>query len=124
MKYKIHSLLFICLATVMLFVVGCGKMGQKYGSEISDSPAVEVVDIIQNAEKYEGKTVKVEGKIIQQCPAGCWFDLQDGKAAIYIDLNPSGFAIPQNVGGQVQVEGEIKIRDGKARMIGKGVELK
>ncbi|HWQ19371.1 MAG TPA: hypothetical protein VN455_06285, partial [Methanotrichaceae archaeon] len=55
--------------------------------------ATSIKDIIQNALAYDGKDVVVQGKIQTECPAGCWFIVDDGVGSIYIDILPSNFVI-------------------------------
>ena len=78
---------------------------------------------MKNPSAYLTKTVKLEGKIVAECPTGCWFDVDDGTGVLHVDTKPSGYAIPQRVGKKVVVEGEIYERGGKPIMIGKGVEI-
>jgi uncharacterized protein YdeI (BOF family) len=73
---------------------------------------------------YAGKTVVLEGKIIRECPTGCWFDLQQGQGQIHVDLNPNGFAIPQITGEIVMVEGQVKYEGQNVSVIGEGVKIK
>ncbi|MCJ7664768.1 MAG: LysM peptidoglycan-binding domain-containing protein, partial [Desulfobacterales bacterium] len=42
--------------------------------------------VMGKPESYEGQAVVVEGKIISECGAGCWFTLNDGTGTIYVDL--------------------------------------
>ena len=69
-------------------------------------------------------TVTVQGKIIQECPTGCWFDIQQGGAKLHIDIRPAGLAIPQRVGKTVTVEGQVISKDGQVQVSGRGVEIK
>ena len=112
------------LALVFLFS-GCGTSDEDaYGQEISDRTATKVEAILTEPENYEGKTVTVKGKIINECPSGCWFEVKENSGIIYVDLNPSGFAIPQKVGNKVIVEGKVQLRGSQPMLAGTGVEIK
>jgi len=102
---------------------GCAR-GEKFGEKITVAEVSKVKDIFTDSDKYVGKTIKVEGKIIQECPSGCWFYLKDETETIYVDLLPSGLVIPQRVGAEVVVEGELSSRGGRIEIVGKGVEVK
>jgi RecJ-like exonuclease len=102
-------------------VSGCGS-GEKFGKEITETKVTKIEDILAEPDKYIGKTVKIEGKIIQECPSGCWFYLKDQTGTIYVDLKPSGLAIPQSVGKKVAAEGKVKSSE-RLEIIGKGVEI-
>ncbi len=109
---------------VMAFVFsGCGKP-VLYGAASTVADITSAADILSNPEDFEGKSVKVEGRIVTECPSGCWFEIEEGNARLYVDIAPSGLAIPQKVGSKVTVEGAVTVEDNKAKLIGRGVEIK
>ncbi len=120
-------LTFLALIGLLVFGIGflngCGKR-ENFGKALTEREATEVGDILSNPDKYNGETVRVEGKIINECSTGCWIDLKDKEGVIYVDFKPYGFAIPQKVGSTATVEGKVKIQYGKTMIIGEGVELK
>ena len=85
--------------------------------------ATSIKDIIQDTPAFEGQDLVIEGKIQTECPAGCWFIVDDGVASIYVDILPSNFVIPQEAGSKVKVYGEVTLKDGDPLMIGKIVEI-
>jgi hypothetical protein len=117
----------IALLTLTLFIAGlltgCGK-AESYGSAISNKVITRVDDILRNPELYKGKTVTIKGKILNECSTGCWFDVKDGEAVIYVNIEPAGFAIPQKSGHTVLVEGKIVVENGKTKLSGTGVEVR
>jgi uncharacterized protein YdeI (BOF family) len=125
-KNKINYVLLVVAALgLILTVYGCSKKDSgKYGQGISSYTSTKIGAILKDAKSFEGKTVTIEGKIIDECPAGGWFDITDQTGVIYVDLHPSDVAIPQMVGGRVMAEGKVLIRDNKPMIVGTGVELK
>ena len=108
----------VCLAAVIIAALfGCGKPAG-FGEPLSGGDPTRIVDIMSSPLLYNGRTVTVEGKIVRECPTGCWLDLADDSGVLYIDLNPSGFAIPQKVGRKAIIEGEVDIGGGRVRIIG------
>lgn len=109
---------------IILFVLGCGNTNKadSYGAVISEQQAIKVESIFEKPEDFKGKTVKVEGKIVNECPGGHWFYLKGEKETIYVTL--SGFILPQRVGKIAVVEGSVINDDGKTAILGKGVEIK
>jgi hypothetical protein len=83
----------------------------------------KAIDIIQKSSEYVGKDVVLEGKIVQECGAGCWFNLKDSTAVIYVDLAPSNLTIPQKVGSNARVYGVVTIEKKTVYIIGKKVEF-
>lgn len=117
--------LFIVVVMVAYTAIssGCGHV-ETYGERISNRNLTPIKDIVSHPEQYAGKTVTVKGKIVLECNSGCWFNLNDGAAVIYIDINPSGFAIPQKVGRNAVAEGSVSIEEGKLTLTGKAVEIR
>lgn len=125
-KSKNNKIGFVVLVlSLLLTLSSCGrKETENYGQEISNHTVTKVETILKEPGRFDAKTVTVEGKIIRECPTGCWFDIKDQAAVIHIDTNPSGFAIPQKIGKTVTVEGKISVRNNQPTIIGTGVEIK
>ena len=122
----INKIWFVVLMlSLILTLSSCGKKKpEKYGQQIGNHNTTQVSAILAEPETFNGKTVTIEGKIVRECMTGCWFDVEGEKGLIYVDVKPSGFAIPQKVGKEVIVEGNVSLRDGQLTLVGKGVEIK
>ena len=123
MKISKFVSLAVLVAIVIINIAGCSR-NKKFGEEITTIETTKIKDILANSGQYDSQTVKVEGKIIQECPAGGWFYLQEGTSIIYINLHPTGFAIPQSVGKHAVAEGKLRSKEGGLEIVGKGVEIK
>lgn len=110
--------MLICFAVLALQTVQAKDVPAELKNDV-----VDIKDIVQNLNSYEGKNVVIQGKIQTECPAGCWFIVDDGSASIYIDIFPSNFVIPQEAGSQVKVYGAVTAKDGDPMIIGKIVEI-
>jgi RecJ-like exonuclease len=115
--------LAITVVLTGLALAGCSKKTEQYGEKLSLTEVTPVSDILSNPASFEGRTVRIEGEITRECPTGCWFDLTDTSAAIYVDIEPQGLAIPQHVGRKIAVEGTVSTRNGQTEFLGKGVEI-
>ena len=123
--------ILVILLVVIFSIAGCNSnsnsnsssSSEKYGVDITEKGVVNTKDILTNPDKYLGQTVRLEGKIIRECPSGCWFFLEDETGTIYVDINPSGLSIPPKVGKKVVVEGVPTNKNGGVSIIGKGVEF-
>jgi uncharacterized protein YdeI (BOF family) len=99
------------------------------GAEISQTPKAEgpkivrIGDVLSNPSEFKDQEVIVEGKIITECPSGCWFTLDDGTGTVYVDLNPNNLVIPQKRGAEAKVYGKVVIENGDAYIIGSKVEF-
>lgn len=121
---KIKGFIILAVVAVLAAVTsGCGHV-EVYGERISNREITPLKEILSRPQDYSDKTVTVKGKIKSECETGCWFNLEDSGGVIYIDLQPGGFAIPQNVGKSATVEGKIVLRDGKPTLSGKAAEVR
>ncbi|MBN2333770.1 MAG: hypothetical protein JXO49_11980 [Deltaproteobacteria bacterium] len=121
------SLLTIILLLLGLLILsaGCGQQSETFGQH-SDRTAttVSIGELLTNPAGHQNQTVVIEGKILRECPTGCWFDLAEGNAVIYVDIEPSGLAIPQRIGKTAQVIGTVKSNGPQVSIIGKGVKIR
>jgi uncharacterized protein YdeI (BOF family) len=123
--------LFLVIFIMVVSMAGCSgnssgnssEKSEKYGVDITEKGVTSVKDILANPDEYLDQTVRLEGKIVRECPSGCWFFLEDETGTIYVDINPSGLSIPPKVGKKVVVEGVPTNRNGRVSIIGKGVEF-
>ena len=149
MRKKI--LVSILLVGIVLAVVGCSQastlpdtqVGNKNvagNTAIGENPAtseteapqvpeekgskiVKIDEVLGEPESYEGQAVVVEGKIITECPSGCWFTLDDNTGTIYVDLLPSNLVIPQKRGAFARVYGQVVRKGSDTYLIGTKVEF-
>lgn len=123
---KAINIILLSLVFLGTAVLSSSAAAQKYGEAISIRKVTAIRDILANPKAYEGKTVTIEGKIANECQTGCWFYVKvaQGNSVIYVDIEPAGFAIPQNVGRKVLVEGKVVLKKTGPMIVGKGVEIK
>ena len=124
MKTRGYAVFFITLFLIGTMLVGCTAKKGAYGQPLSKINATPIGDILASPKQFERKTVRLEGKIVEECPAGGWFMLKDSTGIIYVDLHPSYFAIPQAVGSKVSAEGVVKKDGSRVLVVGKGVEIR
>ena len=123
---KAINIILLSLVLLGATIISSYAAIQKYGEAISIHKVTAIRDILANRKAYEGKTVTIEGKIANECQTGCWFYVKvaQGNSVIYVDIEPAGFAIPQNVGRKVLVEGKVVLKKTGPMILGKGVEIK
>jgi uncharacterized protein YdeI (BOF family) len=119
------------IGVVALVLIGCQTMGTPpfpspiptRENALNDAAPVTVKELIDRSQEYAGRTVTLTGKIITECPQGCWFFLNDGTGSIYIDLQPAGLTIPQKIGARVTLRGKIKGSGGNLQILGEEVKF-
>jgi predicted small secreted protein len=112
----------IIMAFALILIAGCSNKAEVFGTPINDQITTKIDTIIASPDSFHGKTVKVEGQIVNECPGGHWFYMKGEKELIYTTL--SGFVLPQKVGKVVVVEGNVINENDKPAILGKGVEVK
>ena len=119
-------LVFALISGISIWFVlyGCAKKPEIYGTQLTQTKTTSVAEILKQPDQFAGKAVRLEGKIVQECPAGGWFMLKDNTGVIFVNLHPTEIAIPQAVGSNVAAEGKVKKEDNQISVIGEGVELK
>ena len=102
-KFVILILLFISVAVY--------SQSDKYGKEISLTEKTSISKILAEPEEYVGKTVLVEGEILDVCAmAGCWMELKSDaeNQKIKIKVKDGDIVFPMEARGKdALVEGTV-----------------
>jgi hypothetical protein len=120
-EMKLNWMAAFILLCILILIVQAAQANEEPAELKGET--VKIQDIVQNPASYEGNNVVIEGKIDTECPAGCWFIVNDESASLYIDILPSNFVIPQKAGSSVKVYGQVATKDNDPMMIGKIVEI-
>lgn len=108
MKMLKRSFLIIAL---FLFVTKINAEGEKYGKEITLKDKTPVTSILSSPEKFEGKTVLVEGKILNVCQSmGCWIEVsgENEGEKILVKVEDGVIVFPKDSKGKTAlVEGVV-----------------
>lgn len=121
------SIIILILAAAVLAIGsfgGCSQREKLYGEKITEEKITSIGNILSSPDNFKDKSVKVQGRITDECPAGGWFYLKDDTGTIYVNLHPSYFAIPQVRGKEVAAQGRLRKEGTQVEIIGEGVELK
>lgn len=105
-RTKIFAVLFVLAITLTT------KAGEeKYGKQITLEEKTSVSAILANPEKYNGKTVLVEGKVLAVCQnMGCWIEISGEKEneKIMIKVEDGVIVFPKDAKGKTAlVEGTV-----------------
>jgi hypothetical protein len=96
---------------VILFCAISVAQTEKFGKEISLNEKTKISEITNNPENFVGKTVLVEGEVLEVCPAaGCWMELKsdDEKGKIKIKVRDGDIVFPMSAKGKkALVEGTV-----------------
>jgi hypothetical protein len=84
--------------------------GNHFGEAFSKAKLVKLKEVTKNADKYNGKIVKLKGTIKDVCQReGCWLVLTDGEREVRVAMKDHNFVVPKDSGNKsVIVEGVIE----------------
>jgi len=111
------------IPALMVFLVGCAK-SEQYGEPIQVTQTTNLGDVLSHPENYKDKVITVKGEIVTECPSGCWFEIKEGGAILYVDIGQKGLAIPQRLGREVTVEGKVLVDGRNVRFAGERLEIR
>lgn len=84
---------------------------EKLGKELTLTEKTKISEIITSPEEFLGKTVLVEGEVLDVCPAaGCWMELKsdDGEGKIKVKVRDGDIVFPMSAKGKkAVVEGTV-----------------
>ncbi len=123
--------IFLLLVGMVLLFWGCsqektdGEAISTVITKVGTNPvSIKIGEIFSRPDHYTGTLVKLEGKIVWECPDGCELHLQDKTGVIFVALYPSGIFIPQKLGSTATVEGKVVRGRGRFMIVGKKIEIK
>jgi uncharacterized protein YdeI (BOF family) len=122
---QMKSGIVLCVI-VLIAISGCAASPTPTPTSVSTPQVavqVTVRQLIDGSDKYSEQTIRLTGKIILECPEGCWFFLDDGTGKIYVDLKPAGLTIPQKVGSRIELLGKTKGTGGNLQILGENVRF-
>lgn len=85
------------------------------GEKLKGLPAVKLAELTSAPEKYEGKTVRVEGTVRRACTKmGCWMELAESAdksaAGVRVIMKGHAFFVPtDSAGAKAAVEGAVTV---------------
>lgn len=84
----------------------------EYGSGVKVAEATPISKILADPDAYVGKTVRIEGKVVDVCPmAGCWMELEEGegKDKLKVKVDDGVIVFPMTAKGKLAVaEGTLE----------------
>lgn len=89
--------------------------GQTFGAGVSMTDTVDVDALLADPTSFKGKTVRVEGMVLDVCPKrGCWFEMAGGKpgAKLKFKVTDGEMVFPVDAKGKYAVaQGEVSVRE-------------
>ncbi len=105
----------ILIAAVLALVFACpaSEAGTAYGSAVTVPNATAISDILSGPSSYIGKTVKIQGLVVDVCSArGCWMELAGDKPyqKLRVKVEDGVIVFPVSARGrQASVQGVVEV---------------
>ena len=101
--------------------------GKTFGKGVGGTEVVKVSELVANADKYVGQTVRVEGVVIDVCAKrGCWMDIAGDGGKVRIKVDDGVMVFPMDAKGKRAIaEGvftKIEMTPDEARALAKHME--
>lgn len=108
-----RSILAFALLTPFLALpaLAGSPAGKTYGAVPAAAETTSIARLLSNPQAFAGKTVKVEGKVLDVCPkAGCWMELGVAGGAVRVKVDDGVLVFPVDAKGKPAVaEGKVEI---------------
>lgn len=95
----------LMLAMILILVpVVCGA--ETYGAGVTVPESTSIAKILADPDAYVGKTVRIEGKVLDVCPMkGCWMELaQEGDgSSLRVKVDDDVIVFPVTAKGRLAV---------------------
>ncbi len=110
-----NALICFCLLLVlpMLTVPAFAGEAVQLGEGLQELPVTPAKDILERPDDFIGKTVRVEGDVLDVCPRkGCWAEIRDEDSTLRIKVEDDVIVFPADSVGRVLVaEGVVEAID-------------
>lgn len=104
-------ILFALIISVSVLLASAPK---KYGKELTLKEPTKVSDILANPEKFQGKRVQIEGKVMDVCAKmGCWIKIEAGEGIepVTIKVDDGVIVFPVEAKGKMaRAEGIVSVQ--------------
>ena len=99
------------LCTLFLLAALTLPAETRLGKPLTQNQPIAIGQLLSQAERYNGKTVQVKGKVTEVCQMmGCWMELVDSASgkSVRIKVNDGDIVFPKDAPGKMAVaEGKL-----------------
>jgi hypothetical protein len=104
--------IFLFLLALTLAIPALQADTKTYGAGVKEPETTSVGKMLAHPEAYVGKTVRIEGQVVDVCPMkGCWMELEerDGGARMRVKVDDGVIVFPVDAKGKTAVaEGTLE----------------
>ncbi len=106
----VRSLLLAGVFLLALAPAALAADSETYGDGVDVAEATPIVEILADPDAYIGKTVRVEGQVLDVCPKkGCWIEVGDEDDHIRVKVDDGVIVFPAEATGRIAAaQGEVE----------------
>ncbi len=107
---KLRTLLIAGGCLLLLAPLALAADSETYGDGVKLTEATPIAKILADPDAYIGKTVRVEGGVLDVCPKkGCWIEVGDEEQNIRIKVDDGVIVFPTEATGKIAAaQGEVE----------------
>jgi Domain of unknown function (DUF4920) len=81
-----------------------------YGAGVDVEEATPILDIVADPDAFIGKTVRIEGTVLDVCPKkGCWIEVGAGGGTIQVKVDDDVIVFPASTKGRIaNAQGKVE----------------
>lgn len=99
--------LMLAMILILVVILAPGICGaETYGAGVTVPEATPIAKILADPDAYVGKTVRIEGKVLDVCPMkGCWMELaqEGGGSSLKVKVDDGVIVFPVTAKGKLAV---------------------
>jgi hypothetical protein len=89
-------------ATWMPAAIALAAETEVYGDGVGVAEATPILDIVADPDAFLGKTVRIEGTVLDVCPKkGCWIEVGGGGETIQVKVDDDVIVFPSSAKGRI-----------------------
>ena len=94
-----------CLLTVLVALPALALADEQpatYGEGVDLHEPTPIAKILQDPDKYIGKIVRIDGGVLDVCPAkGCWIEVGNAEAKMRVKVEDDVIVFPRSAEGKI-----------------------
>lgn len=113
MRNKILSAALAAAFWMLTPAVSPAAEVEVYGDGVDVAEATAILDIVADPDAFIGKTVRIEGTVLDVCPKkGCWIEVGSGGESIQVKVDDDVIVFPAAAKGRIaNAQGKVEAID-------------
>lgn len=104
------SLIYASILSLAAAIAATPATAERYGAGVEIDKATPIARILADPDSYLGKTVRIEGTVLDVCPKkGCWIELAEDGESLRVKVEDDVIVFPADAKGRpVAAQGKVE----------------